>query len=111
MNTAPITLDFTSEDYLDLIILTTHQSRNPETNPELAANLTQQDGFILMQLHGMLATLLPSAGTARSLLTIWADHVANLHAEKTTSVQAYAHCESEVATREHFTILDQAMPT
>jgi len=64
-----------------------------------------------MQLHGMLATLLPSAGTVRSLLTVWADYVANLHAEKTTSVQAYAHCESEVATSEHFTIFDQAMPT
>ena len=86
MNTAPITSDFTAEDYLDLIILTTHQSRSPETNPQLAASLSQQDGFILMQLHGILATLLPSAGTARPQLTVWADYVAALHAHKTAPV-------------------------
>jgi len=78
--------DFTAEDYLDLIILTIHQSRSPETNPQLASSLNQQDGFILMQLHGMLATLLPSAGTVRPLLTVWADYVAALHAHKTAPV-------------------------
>ena len=88
--------DFTAEDYLDLIILTTHQSRSPETNPQLAFSLAEQDGFVLMQLHGMLATLLPSAGAARPLLTIWADYVAAIHTQKTSTAIVLTPCQGAV---------------
>jgi len=37
--TLQASIDFSPEDYLELIILTTYQSRSPETNLQLASNL------------------------------------------------------------------------